>query len=118
MGAKKNIPKKGGSRERGLCRPLSFRFTYPADFGGWVNRSGCIFTMMILDDGGWEINPVVRSVIELYGDGFWIWKFVLVSISLTLLCIHSKFRFVLPVILGIITISVLVILYQIFTYVY
>jgi len=74
--------------------------------------------MMILNDGGWEINPVVRSVIQLYGDGFWIWKFVVVSISLTLLCIHSKFRFVMPVILGIVTISVLVILYQIFIYIY
>ena len=77
-----------------------------------------LFTMIILDDGGWEMNPVVRSVIQLYGDRFWIWKFVIVSISLTLLCIHSKFRFVIPVILGVITISVLVILYQIFIYIY
>ena len=76
------------------------------------------FTMIILDDGGWEINPVVRSVIQFYGHQFWIWKFLIVSISLTLLCIHSKFRFVMPVIMGVITISVLVILYQIFIYIY
>jgi len=76
------------------------------------------FTMIILDDGGWEINPVVRSVIQLYGHKFWIWKFLIVSISLTLLCIHSKFRFVTPVILGVITVSVLVILYQILIYIY
>ena len=77
-----------------------------------------LFTMMILDDGGWEVNPVVRSVIQLYGDRFWIWKFVVASIPLTILCVHSKFRFVLPVILGITTISVIVILYQIFLYIY
>ena len=76
------------------------------------------FTMIILDDGGWEINPIVRSVIQLYGHRFWIWKFLIVSISLTLLCIHSKFRFVTPVILGVITVSVLVILYQILIYIY
>ena len=77
-----------------------------------------LFTMMILDDGGWEINPVVRSVIQLYGDRFWVWKFVIVSFPLTLLCLHSKFRLVMPVILGITAISVTVILYQIFLYIY
>lgn len=77
-----------------------------------------LFTMMILDDGGWEINPVVRSVIQLYEDRFWIWKFVIVSFALTLLCVHSKFRLIMPVILGITTISALVILYQFFLYIY
>ena len=77
-----------------------------------------LFTMMILDDGGWEINPVVRSVIQLYGDRFWVWKYFIVSFPLTLLCIHSKFRLVMPVIWGITTISVFVILYQIFLYIY
>ena len=77
-----------------------------------------LFTMMILDDGGWEVNPVVRSVIILYGDRFWVWKFVIVSFPLTLLCLHSKFRLVMPVILGITAISIIVILYQISLYLY
>ncbi len=76
------------------------------------------FTMMILENGGWEINPVVRSVIELYGDRFWIWKFAIVSIPLILLCLHSKFRFVIPVILGITAVNITVILYQIFLIIY
>jgi hypothetical protein len=76
-----------------------------------------LFTMMILDDGGWEVNPVVRSVIQLYGDRFWVWKFGIVSVALTLLCIHSKFRLVMPAIWGITIISVLVILYQISLYI-
>ncbi len=77
-----------------------------------------LFTMMILDDGGYELNPVVRSTIQLYGDKFWIWKFLIVSIPLTLLCLHNKFRFVIPAILGVTIINVIVILYQIFLYVY
>ncbi len=77
-----------------------------------------LFTMMILDDGGWEVNPVVRSVIQLYGDRFWIWKFAIVSIPLTLLCIHSKFRLVMPVILGTVIANTIVILYQILLYMY
>lgn len=77
-----------------------------------------LFTMMILDDGGWEVNPVVRSAIQVYGDRFWIWKFIIVSIPLPLLCIHSKFKLVMPVLFGVATIGVLVILYQIFLYIY
>jgi hypothetical protein len=83
-----------------------------------LNVLDALFTMMILDDGGWEINPIVRSVIQLYGDGFWMWKFTIVSIPLILLCLHSKFRLALPAILGITAISVIVILYQIFLYIY
>ena len=82
-----------------------------------LNVLDALFTMMILDDGGWEINPVVRSVIQLYGNRFWVWKFVIVSFPLTLLCLHSKFRLVIPIILGITAISVTVILYQIFLYI-
>ena len=116
-------------------RRKTFRRKEDQEKGGYVDRyhSGLLilltlavgltvldafFTMMILDDGGWEVNPVVHSVIQLYGDRFWIWKFVIVSIPLTLLCVLSKFRFVMPVILGITTISILVILYQIFLYIY
>ena len=77
-----------------------------------------LFTMMILDDGGWEVNPVVRSVIQLYGDRFWIWKFAIVFLPLTLLCLHSKFRLVTPVLLCIVVINIIVILYQILLYLY
>jgi hypothetical protein len=115
-------------------RRKTFRRKEDQEIGGYVDRyhSGllipltlavgltvldALFTMMILDDGGWEVNPVVRSVIQLW-DRFWIWKFAIVSISLILLCLHSKFRLVIPVILGITAISIIVILYQIFLFFY
>ncbi|MGA2467236.1 MAG: DUF5658 family protein [Thermodesulfobacteriota bacterium] len=78
-----------------------------------LNVLDVLFTMMILDNGGWEINPVVRSVIEVYGDGFWAWKFAIVSVPLILLCLHSKFRMVLTIILGISVFTTIVVLYQI-----
>ena len=76
------------------------------------------FTMMILENGGWEINPVVRSVIELYGDRFWVWKYAIVSVPLVVLCLHSKFRLVKPGILGISAINIIVILHQILLIIY
>ena len=59
-----------------------------------LNIVDALFTLMILDQGGWEVNPVVHSVITILGDNFWIWKFSMVSISLVLLCMHSKFKVV------------------------
>jgi len=111
-------------------RRTTFRRNEDRARGGYVDRysSGLLFiltmvaglnildawfTMMILENGGWEINPVLRSVIELYGNRFWVWKYAIVSFPLVLLCLHSKFRLVIPIILGISVINIVVILYQI-----
>jgi len=110
-------------------RRTTFRRKEDRAKGGYVDRyhSGLLFiltmvvglnildawfTMMILENGGSEINPVVRSVIELYGNRFWVWKYAIVSFPLVLLCLHSKFRLVIPIILGISAINIIVILYQ------
>ena len=117
-GRRKTFRRKGDQERGGYVDHYHSGLLIPLTLALGLTVLDAFFTMMILNDGGWEINPVVRSVIQLYGERFWIWKFVIVSTSLTLLCIHSKFRFVMPVILGIVTISVLVILYQIFIYIY
>jgi hypothetical protein len=113
----------------------SFRRDEDRGAGGYVDRYGpgllfflvlilglnvldAFLTMMILEDGGWEMNPVVRSAIQLYGDRFWVWKFVTVSVPLILLCLHSKFRLVMPVLLGISAVYITVILFQVLLIVY
>ena len=77
-----------------------------------LNILDALFTMMILDVGGWEVNPFVDAVIALCGDKFWVWKFTIVSVSLVVLCLHSKFRFVKGVILGIALTYVGIVLHQ------
>jgi len=57
-----------------------------------LNILDAIFTSIILDGGGWEMNPVVRAAIETYGDKFWIWKFMIVSIAVVTLCLLSKVK--------------------------
>jgi len=69
---------------------------------------------MILDLKGWEANPVVHSVISLCGTKFWVWKFSVVSVSLVLLCLHSRFRLVKEIIVAISCLYVMVVIYQIF----
>ena len=83
-----------------------------------LNILDAFFTMMILDDGGSEINPIIRSAIQLFGDGFWVWKFAIVSIFLIELCLHSKFRLVVPALAIITGINIVVVSYQIFLFIY
>ncbi len=83
-----------------------------------LNVLDVLFTMIILDNKGWELNPIVQSVINIHGDRFWIWKFAIVSLSLTLLCLHSKFRPVKQIIMGLSFIYLLTILYQLFVLVH
>jgi len=83
-----------------------------------LNVLDAFLTMMILENGGEEANPVVHSAMQFYGDRFWIWKFLLVSIPLILLCLHRKFPLVMPVLLGISAIYTAVILYQVLLIVY
>ncbi len=78
-----------------------------------LNVLDAFLTLLILDLKGWEVNPVVSSAIALYGTEFWIWKFFIVSTSLILLCLHSKFKFVREIIVAISCLYLVVIVYQI-----
>jgi hypothetical protein len=57
-----------------------------------LNILDAIFTSIILNGGGWEVNPVVRAAISTYGDEFWVWKFMIVSIAVVTLCLLSKVK--------------------------
>ncbi len=83
-----------------------------------LNILDAIFTMIVLDHRGTEINPIVRAAIQIYGDKFWLWKFGIVSASLVLLCLQIKFRGVKTVIVASGSIYFALVLYQIFLITY
>jgi len=78
-----------------------------------LNVLDALFTIIILELEGVELNPVVRSVITLDGDRFWIWKFFIVSIPLMILCLHSKFRLVKTALISICVVYLVVVAYEI-----
>jgi hypothetical protein len=78
-----------------------------------LNILDALYTTAILDLDGWEVNPILASVIEIYGGSFWIWKFGIVSTSLVVLCLHSKFKPVRGILVGINVLYLFVILHQI-----
>ena len=78
-----------------------------------LNILDYFFTVVILDQGGKEINPIVHSAMAMWGDHFWIWKFGLISVCSILLCLFSNLRYVKAIIFGITTLYLTVIFYQI-----
>jgi len=128
-------PTQGLSLYTFFGRRRSIRRKPDQDKGGYVDRYSptlffflilivglnildAFFTMLILDFRGWEVNPVVRSVIDIHGNQFWVWKFAIVSACLVLLCLHSRFKRVKGIIVAISSIYLTVVLYQIFLLVY
>ena len=83
-----------------------------------LNLLDAWFTMMILEPRGVELNPVVAAVMTVHGSNFWIWKFSIVSLSLVLLCLHSKFGRIKALLLGICALYIVVVGYEIVLIIY
>jgi hypothetical protein len=114
LGRRKTIRRKTDLQQGGYVdRYSSVLFFVLISIVG-LNVLDALFTLMILDLKGWEANPVVSSVITLYGTKFWIWKFFIVSVSLVLLCLHSTFRLVKELIVAAGCLYFMVVVYQIF----
>jgi len=114
LGRRRGFRRKSDQEKGGYVDRYSSKLFFFLILMIGLNILDVLFTMIILDNKGWELNPVVESVMNIHGDGFWIWKFAIVSVSLTLLCIHSKFRPVKHVIIALSLIYLLTIIYQIF----
>jgi len=69
-------------------------------------------TILLLDLGGWEVNPIVHSAMQLFGDNFWIWKFFIASASVVVLCLHSKFRKAKPIIVFATILYIVIVFYH------
>jgi len=114
LGRRKAIRREADQQRGGYVdRYSSILFFFLISIIG-LNVLDALLTLMILDLKGWEANPVVNSVITLYGTKFWIWKFSIVSFSLALLCLHSRFRLVREIIIAISCLYIMVVAYQIF----
>jgi hypothetical protein len=57
-----------------------------------LNMTDACFTQLIIEHGGWEINPLARAAMATFGDNFWIWKHVLVSLAVIMLILHDHLR--------------------------
>jgi hypothetical protein len=102
---------KGGYLDRYGTRSFLLLFLIAG-----LNVLDSVFSKMILNYGGWELNPIVRFANELYGDSIWIWKIIAVSGLLLFLFLHSKFMKVEIIMAGIASIYTTLVIYQFFLY--
>jgi hypothetical protein len=115
LGRRKDIRRNDDQRKGGYVDHYSSGLFFFLVLTIGLNILDAFFTLFILGMKGFrELNPVVGSALNLYGDNFWVWKFAIVSLSLILLCLHSKFKRVKAVIVSVSFIYITVVIYQIF----
>lgn len=78
-----------------------------------LNILDALFTHIILDCGGTELNPVAGWAITMFGHHFIVWKLIVIGLSLLLLCLFSKFRLAKAVIAMAVVLYSGVVLYQV-----
>jgi hypothetical protein len=78
-----------------------------------LNIFDALFTHMILDCGGTELNPVAGWAITMFGNHFIVWKLSVIGVGLLLLCLHSKYRLAKAVIAMTVILYSGVVFYQI-----
>lgn len=91
-----------GGRRRRVQRAEEREGTYVDLYGTgmlaavlWValmNVADSFFTLVHLQAGGIELNPVAAWLLETGRFGFVFWKCVLISVSLLVLTLHKNFR--------------------------
>jgi hypothetical protein len=56
-----------------------------------LNCLDYFFTMVILENNGTELNPIVAAVIDYCKWDFLTWKFAIVSLGSLIMCLHSQY---------------------------
>ncbi len=101
FGQRKGFRRRSDQEKGGYVDRYSPRLLFILVLIAGLNVLDALLTMMILELEGFEANPVVLSAMCLYGENFWIWKYAVVSVCLILLCLHSWYRPVKPILVGI-----------------
>jgi hypothetical protein len=114
FGRRRTLRRKTDREKGGYVDRYSYIFFFLLVLILGLNILDSLFTMMIIDLGGQEFNPLVRSFIELHGDMFWVWRFVIVSIALVLLYLHRGFIMVRRMIIAISLIYIIIVAYQMY----
>ena len=78
-----------------------------------LNIFDALFTHIILDCGGTELNPIADWAIKAFGNHFIVWKLAVVCCALLLLCICSKYQLAKAVIATAVILYSSVVAYQI-----
>ena len=91
-----------GGRRRSIRRASEKEGAYVDRYGFWsvfavcwvalMNLGDSVFTLIHLQSGGVEVNPVADKLLQTGQTGFVLFKSVLVAVALLVLVLHKNFR--------------------------
>jgi len=84
-------PRRAGELEGSFVDRYSRRLWILILWIAVMNVADSFFTIVHLQNGGIELNPVAAALLESGRAGFVIWKSTLIGVPLVVLCIHKNF---------------------------
>lgn len=91
FGGRRRKPRRGGEREGAFVDQYSARLVMLLVWIAVMNAADSFFTLIHIQNGGVELNPVAGAMLALGRVGFVATKGTLITIPLVILCQHKNF---------------------------
>ncbi len=91
FGGRRRLPRRGGEREGSFVDRYSLRLWFLLLWVALMNVGDSYFTLVHLQSGGVELNPVAAALLGTGRWGFVFIKSTLIGLALCVLCIHKNF---------------------------
>ena len=91
LGGRRRVPRRDGEMEGSFVDRYSIRLWFMILWVALMNVGDSYFTLVHLQAGGVELNPVAAALLGTGRMGFVFVKSFLIGLALCVLCIHKNF---------------------------
>jgi hypothetical protein len=91
LGGRRRSGRRQGESEGSFVDQYSPRLWLLLVWVALLNAGDSFFTLLHLQDGGIELNPVAELMLQTGRAGFVAWKSFLITVPLAVLCLHKNF---------------------------
>ncbi|MCZ6598379.1 MAG: DUF5658 family protein [Planctomycetota bacterium] len=91
LGGRRSVPRRVDEREGSFVDRYGLRLWFMVLWVALMNVGDSYFTLVHLQAGGVELNPVAAALLGTGRGGFVLIKSVLIGLALSVLCLHKNF---------------------------
>ena len=91
LGGRRRLVRRTEEREGSFVDRYGSRVLVMVGWIALMNVADSFFTLIHLQSGGIELNPVAAQLLETGRTPFVLWKSSLISVALIVLCLHKNF---------------------------
>lgn len=91
-GGRRRRPRRGGERPGSFVDVYSTRLFLIVMWVALMNVADSFFTLIHLQRGGTEANPIAEALLLTGRTNFVFWKSSLIAAALLVLCVHKNFH--------------------------